>query len=80
MPFGYCALPDDVASVELAMFAYVFDQPAQREALQEEILERIAAIQALSERWQRHNWNPPTHARTAASSMRWPTSRAMCVD
>lgn len=31
------------------MFAYVLDQPAQREALQEEILERIAAIQALSQ-------------------------------
>jgi hypothetical protein len=31
------------------MFAYVLDQPAQREALRSEILERIAAIQALSE-------------------------------
>ena len=31
------------------MFAYVLDQPAQREALQEEILDRIAAIPASSE-------------------------------
>jgi hypothetical protein len=49
MPFGYCALRDDVASAEPVMFAYVLDQPAQREALQEEVLERIATIQALSE-------------------------------
>lgn len=38
-----------VSSSAPVMFAYVLDTPAQREALQEEILERIAAIQALSE-------------------------------
>jgi hypothetical protein len=46
---SFYPLRRDVASAEPVMFAYVLDQPAQREALQEEILERIAAIQALSE-------------------------------
>lgn len=38
-----------VASSEPVMFAYVLDTPTHREALQQEILDRIAAIQALSE-------------------------------
>jgi hypothetical protein len=41
--------PDDVASAEPVMFAYVLDQPSQHEASRSEILERFAAIQALSE-------------------------------
>jgi hypothetical protein len=45
MPFGYCALPK-AASAEPVMFAYVLDQPAQREALRSEILERIVATHA----------------------------------
>ncbi len=46
---SFYPLRRDVASAEPVMFAYVLDTPAQREALQEEILDRIAAIQALSE-------------------------------
>lgn len=38
-----------VTSAAPVLFAYVLPTPEQREALQEEILERIAAIQALSE-------------------------------
>ncbi|TDR37386.1 hypothetical protein DFR29_12549 [Tahibacter aquaticus] len=39
----------DIATAEPVMFAYVLDTRAQREALQEEMLVRIAAIQELSE-------------------------------
>ena len=39
----------EAPSAEPVMFAFVLDTPAQREALHEEMLERIAAIQALSE-------------------------------
>lgn len=39
----------EIASSDPVMFAYVLDTPAQREALREEMLDRIAAIQALSE-------------------------------
>ena len=39
----------DAALAEPVMFAYVLNTPAQREALREEILDRIAAIQVLSE-------------------------------
>jgi hypothetical protein len=46
---SFFPLRRDVASAEPVMFAYVLDTPAQREALQEEMLDRIAAIQALSE-------------------------------
>ncbi|MBL8299637.1 MAG: hypothetical protein JNN30_14980 [Rhodanobacteraceae bacterium] len=46
---SFYPLRRDAASAEPVMFAYVLDTPAQREALQEEILDRIAAIQALSE-------------------------------
>lgn len=46
---SFYPLRRDVASAEPVMFAYVLDQPAQREALRSEILERITAIQALSE-------------------------------
>ena len=46
---SFYPLRRDVASAEPVMFAYVLDLPAQREALQEEMLDRIAAIQALSE-------------------------------
>ena len=46
---SFFPLRRDVPSAEPVMFAYVLDTPAQREALNEEILDRIAAIQALSE-------------------------------
>jgi len=46
---SFYPLRRDIASAEPVMFAYVLDTPAQREALQEEMLDRIAAIQALSE-------------------------------
>jgi hypothetical protein len=46
---SFYPLRRDIASADPVMFAYVLDTPAQREALQEEILDRIAAIQALSE-------------------------------
>jgi hypothetical protein len=46
---SFYPLRRDASSAEPVMFAYVLDTPAQREALQEEILDRIAAIQALSE-------------------------------
>ena len=46
---SFYPLRRDVASAAPVLFAYVVDSPAQREALQEEILERLAAIQALSE-------------------------------
>ena len=46
---SFYPLRRDVPSAEPVMFAYVLDTPAQREALREEMLERIAAIQALSE-------------------------------
>lgn len=46
---SFFPLRRDVATAEPVMFAYVLDTPAQREALQEEMLDRIAAIQALSE-------------------------------
>ena len=46
---SFYPLSREIRSAEPVMFAYVLDTPAQREALQEEILERIAAIQALSE-------------------------------
>jgi hypothetical protein len=46
---SFFPLRRDVASAEPVMFAFVLDTPAQREALHEEMLERIAAIQALSE-------------------------------
>ncbi len=45
------------------MFAYVLDQPAQREALRSEILERIAAIQDLSETMATAQVESPTRAR-----------------
>jgi hypothetical protein len=63
MPFGYCALRDDIASAEPVMFAYVLDQPAHREALRSEILERIAAIQDLSETMATAQVESPTRAR-----------------
>jgi hypothetical protein len=46
---SFYPLRRDVASADPVMFAYVLDTAAQREALQEEILVRIAAIQSLSE-------------------------------
>lgn len=46
---SFYPLRRDIASADPVMFAYVLNTPAQREALQEEILDRIAAIQALSE-------------------------------
>ena len=46
---SFFPLRRDLPSAEPVMFAYVLDTPAQREALHEEILDRIAAIQALSE-------------------------------
>ena len=48
-PGSFYPLRRDVVSAEPVMFAYVLDTAAQREALQEEMLDRIAAIQALSE-------------------------------
>jgi hypothetical protein len=42
-------LSREIRSADPVMFAYVLDTPAQREALHEEMLDRIAAIQALSE-------------------------------
>jgi hypothetical protein len=62
---SFYPLRRDIASAEPVMFAHVLDTPAQREALQEEILGRIAAIQALSE--------------TAASAqLEAPDSRSHC--
>ncbi|TDR42621.1 hypothetical protein DFR29_108208 [Tahibacter aquaticus] len=46
---SFYPLRREIASAEPVMFAYVLDTPAQREALHEEMLDRIAAIQALSE-------------------------------
>ncbi len=46
---SFYPLRRDAVSAEPVMFAYVLDTAAQREALQEEMLDRIAAIQALSE-------------------------------
>ena len=46
---SFYPLRRDVVSAEPVMFAYVLDNAAQREALRSEILDRIAAIQALSE-------------------------------
>lgn len=46
---SFYPLRRDVVSAEPVLFAYVLDSPAQREALQEEMLDRIAAIQGLSE-------------------------------
>lgn len=76
---SFYPLRRDVASAEPVMFAYVLDQPAQREALQEEILERLAAIQSLSQTMATAQLESPTRARTAACSMRWPSSRATCA-
>jgi hypothetical protein len=39
----------EIASAEPVLFAYVRDSPVQREAVQQEILDRIAAIQRFSE-------------------------------
>jgi hypothetical protein len=48
--FGsFYPLRREIRSAKPVMFAYIVDTPAQREALQEEMLDRIAAIQALSE-------------------------------
>jgi hypothetical protein len=77
---SFYPLRRDVASAEPVMFAYVLDQPAQREALQEKILGRIAAIQALSETMAPARLESPTRARTLASSICWPSSHVMCVD
>ena len=46
---SFYPLRRDIPSAEPVMFALVLDSPAQREALHEEMLDRIAAIQALSE-------------------------------
>jgi hypothetical protein len=46
---SFYPLRRDVASADPVMFAYVLDTAAHREALREEMLDRIAAIQALSE-------------------------------
>jgi hypothetical protein len=46
---SFFPLRRDVASADPVMFAYVLDTAAQREALREEMLDRIAAIHALSE-------------------------------
>ena len=46
---SFYPLRREIPSAEPVMFAYVLDTPAQREALHEEMLDRIAAIQALSE-------------------------------
>ena len=46
---SFYPLRREMPSAEPVLFAYVLDTPVQRDALQEEMLERIAAIQALSE-------------------------------
>lgn len=56
------------------VFLRMLDTPAQREALQEEILERIAAIQALSETVASAQLEAQTLARTAVFWMRSPIS------
>ena len=76
---SFYPLRRDIASAEPVMFTYVPDQPTQRETLQEEILKRIAAIQTLSETMATTQTESPTRARTAASSMHWPSSRGMCA-
>lgn len=45
---SFYPLPREISS-EPVLFAFVLDTPAQHEALQEEILDRIIAIQQLSE-------------------------------
>jgi hypothetical protein len=47
MPFGYCARRCRLSQANDVR--YILGQPAQREASRSEILERMAAIQALSE-------------------------------
>jgi hypothetical protein len=46
---SFYPLRREIPSAEPVMFAFVLDTPAQREALHEEMLDRIAAIQGLSE-------------------------------
>jgi hypothetical protein len=65
---------------EPVMFAYVLDQPAQREALRSEILERLAAIQALSQTMATAQLESSDPRSTLACSTPWPPSRATCAD
>ncbi len=44
---SFYPLPRELPACQPVLFAYVLDTPAQREALQEEILDRITAIQEL---------------------------------
>lgn len=45
---SFYPLPREISSTPV-LFAYVLDTPEQREALQEEILDRVTAIQELSQ-------------------------------
>jgi hypothetical protein len=44
---SFYPLPRELSSCQPVLFAYALDTPEQREALQEEILDRITAIQEL---------------------------------
>lgn len=46
---SFYPLRRDIASAQPVLFAYVIDSAAQREAVQEELLDRITAIAELSE-------------------------------
>ena len=46
---SFYPLRREIPSAEPVLFAYVLDTVAQREALREEMLDRITAIQTLSE-------------------------------